>query len=161
MAPGWPGAAHGWYLRNTYLENNLIKTGKVRLKGEAIDLGHIKLDAYAVGAEKDHIVPWDAAWRITQLFGGAVRFVLASSGHIAGIVNPPGGKGTYWVTGPGPQAAGPRQWLQAATRHDGSWWTDWTAWLSQRSGRMVNPPTLGSDAHPPLGDAPGSYVLEK
>ena len=91
-------AAHGWYLRNTYVENNLIEPGKIRLKGEAIDLGRIKLDAYAVGAEKDHIVPWDAAWRITQLFGGAVRFVLASSGHIAGIVNPPGGKGTYWVT---------------------------------------------------------------
>jgi len=155
------GSAHGWYLRNTYLENNLIKPGKVHLKGEAIDLGRIQLDAYAVGAEKDHIVPWDAAWRITQLFGGTVRFVQASSGHIAGIVNPPGGKGAYWVTGPGPQAAGPRQWLQAAIRHDGSWWTDWSAWLSQRSGRMVNPPTLGSDAHPPMGDAPGSYVLEK
>ena len=155
------GTAHGWYLRNTYLENNLIKPGKVRLKGKAIDLGRIQLDAYAVGAEKDHIVPWDAAWRITQLFGGAVRFVLASSGHIAGIVNPPGGKGTYWVTGAGPQAANPRQWLQAATRHDGSWWTDWTDWLSQRSGRMVNPPPLGGAAHPSLGDAPGSYVLEK
>jgi poly[(R)-3-hydroxyalkanoate] polymerase subunit PhaC len=155
------GTAHTWYLRNTYLENNLIKPGKIRLKGEVIDLGRIKLDAYAVGAEKDHIVPWDAAWRITQLFGGAVRFVLASSGHIAGIVNPPGGKGTYWVTEPGTPAADPQQWLQAATSHDGSWWTDWTAWLSQRSGRLVNPPPLGSDAHPPLGDAPGSYVLEK
>ena len=155
------GSAHSWYLRNTYLENNLIKPGKIRLKGEAIDLGRVQLDTYAVGAEKDHIVPWDAAWRITQLFGGAVRFVLASSGHIAGIVNPPGGKGTYSVTGPGPQAADPREWLQAATRHDGSWWTDWAAWLSQRSGRMVNPPSLGSDAYPPLGDAPGSYVLEK
>lgn len=95
------GKAHSWYLRNTYLENNLIQPGKVILKGEPIDLGRIKLDAYAVGAEKDHIVPWDAAWRITQLFGGAVRFVLASSGHIAGIVNPPGGKGSYWVTEPG------------------------------------------------------------
>ena len=155
------GAAHGWYLRNTYLENNLIKPGKIRLKGEAIDLGRIKLDAYAVGAEKDHIVPWDAAWRITQLFGGPVRFVMASSGHIAGIVNPPGGKGTYWVAEPGVWATDPRQWQQVATRHDGSWWTDWTSWLSERSGGMGNPPTLGSDAHPPLGDAPGSYVLEK
>ena len=155
------GTAHSWYLRNTYLENNLITPGKIRLKGEAIDLSRIQLDAYAVGAEKDHIVPWDAAWRITQLFGGAVRFVMASSGHIAGIVNPPGGKGTYWVAEPGTQTVDPQQWLQAATRHDGSWWTDWTAWLSQRSGRMINPPTLGSDAHPPLGDAPGSYVLEK
>ena len=92
-------AAHSWYLRNTYVENNLIKPGKITLKGEAIDLGRIRQDTYAVGAEKDHIVPWDAAWRITQLFGGDVRFVLASSGHIAGIINPPGGKGAYWTTG--------------------------------------------------------------
>jgi len=153
--------AHNWYLRNTYLENNLIKPGKIRLKGEAIDLSRITLDTYAVGAEKDHIVPWDAAWRITQLVVGAVRFVLASSGHIAGIVNPPGVKGAYWVTEPGTRAGDPQQWFQAATRHDGSWWTDWAAWLSQRSGRKVEPPPLGSDAHPPLADAPGSYVLEK
>jgi polyhydroxyalkanoate synthase len=155
------GAAHSWYLRNTYLENNLIEPDKVCLKGESIDLSRIQLDAYAVGAEKDHIVPWDAAWRITQLFGGDVRFVQASSGHIAGIVNPPGGKGTYWVTGPGPKAADPQQWLKSATRHDGSWWTDWTAWLSQRSGSMIAPPPLGSAAHPPLGNAPGTYVMEK
>ena len=90
-------AAHSWYLRNTYVENNLIKPGKIELKGEPIDLGRIKQDIYAVGAEKDHIVPWDAAWRITQLIGGKVRFVLASSGHIAGIINPPGGKGAYWI----------------------------------------------------------------
>ena len=90
-------AAHSWYLRNTYVENNLIEPGKITLKGEAIDLGRIRQDTYAVGAEKDHIVPWDAAWRITQLFGGEVRFVRASSGHIAGIINPPGGKGAYWT----------------------------------------------------------------
>jgi polyhydroxyalkanoate synthase len=153
--------AHNWYLRNTYLENNLIKPGKIRLKGEAIDLGRIRLDAYAVGAEKDHIVPWDAAWQITQLFGGAVRFVLASSGHIAGIVNPPGGKGFYWVTEPGIRAPDPQQWLKAAARHDGSWWTDWATWLSERSGRRVVPRPIGSGAHPPLADAPGTYVLEK
>jgi hypothetical protein len=89
-------AAHGWYLRNTYVENNLVQPGKVHLKAEALDLGRIGQDIYAVGAEKDHIVPWDAAFRITQLTGGKVRFVLASSGHIAGIINPPGGKGTYY-----------------------------------------------------------------
>src|SRR5918995_2462097 len=89
-------AAHSWYLRNTYVQNNLIKPGTITLKGEAVDLGRIRQDTYAVGAEKDHIVPWDGAWRITQLFGGDVRFVRASSGHIAGIINPPGGKGAYW-----------------------------------------------------------------
>ena len=91
-------AAHSWYLRNTYVENNLIKPGKVKVMGEPIDLGRIEQDIYAVGAEKDHIVPWYAAWRITQLTGGRVRFVRASSGHIAGVINHPGPKkGAYWI----------------------------------------------------------------
>jgi polyhydroxyalkanoate synthase subunit PhaC len=154
-------AAHSWYLRNTYVENNLIEPGKVTLKGEALDLGRIRQDTYAVGAEKDHIVPWDAAWRITQLFGGDVRFVRASSGHIAGIINPPGGKGIYWTRGSSDAAASsPEQWLQSASRHEGSWWPDWTAWLSARSGRKSAPP-MGSAKYPPLLDAPGTYVMEK
>jgi polyhydroxyalkanoate synthase len=154
-------AAHSWYLRNTYAENNLIEPGKVVLKGEPIDLGRVALDTYAVGAEKDHIVPWDAAWRITQLFGGRVRYVLASSGHIAGIINPPGGKGTYWTSDADPSPLTPALWRQGATRHDGSWWTDWTAWLAARSGEKGKPPATGSAAHPPLADAPGNYVLER
>jgi polyhydroxyalkanoate synthase len=155
-------AAHSWYLRNTYVENNLIKPGQITLKGEAIDLGRIRQDAYAVGAEKDHIVPWDAAWRITQLFGGDVRFVRASSGHIAGIINPPGGKGSYWTRRADDSAASSaEQWLQTASRHDGSWWPDWIAWLSARSGPKSTPPALGSANYPPLHDAPGTYVLEK
>ena len=154
-------AAHSWYLRNTYRENNLVKPGKVTLKGEAIDLGRITLDCYSVGAEKDHIVPWDAAWRITQLFSGDVRFVRASSGHIAGIINPPGGKGAHWALDGGEVANTPKQWLQEASRREGSWWPDWAAWLATRSGRKGKPPALGNDNHPPLQDAPGSYVLEK
>ena len=152
-------AAHSWYLRNTYVENNLIEPGKVQLKGEALDLGRVRLDVYAVGAEKDHIVPWDAAWRIRQLMGGKVRYVLASSGHIAGIINPPGGKGTYWTSDDHADTA--QQWREAAQRHDGSWWTDWVAWLAARSGNKGKPPSLGSAAHPPLQDAPGSYVLDR
>jgi polyhydroxyalkanoate synthase len=154
-------AAHSWYLHNTYVENNLVKPGKIALKGVPIDLARIKQDCYAVGAEKDHIVPWDAAWRITQLFGGDVRFVRASSGHIAGIINPPGGKGAYWTREMDNTGSSPEQWLQSATRHEGSWWTDWRAWLSARSGRQVVPPSMGSEKHPPLQDAPGNYVLEK
>jgi len=155
-------AAHSWYLRNTYLENNLIKPGEITLKGVPLDLGRIRQDTYAVGAEKDHIVPWDAAWRITQLFGGDVRFVLASSGHIAGIINPPGGKGAYWTREiKDADASSPEQWLQSATRHEGSWWPDWTAWLAARSGKKGKPPSMGSTKHPPLQDAPGTYVLEK
>jgi polyhydroxyalkanoate synthase len=155
-------AAHSWYLRNTYRENNLVKPCRITLKGAPLDLGRIKQDAYAVGAEKDHIVPWDAAWRITQLFGGDVRFVLASSGHIAGIINPPGGKGNYWTREiKDADASSPEQWLQSATKHEGSWWPDWSAWLAARAGEKGKPPSLGSKKHPPLEDAPGTYVLEK
>ena len=154
-------AAHSWYLRNTYVENNLVEPGKITLKGVPLDLGRIRQDCYAIGAEKDHIVPWDAAWRITQLFGGDVRFVRASSGHIAGVINQPGGKGAYWTRDKDDAASTPEHWLQSATRHDGSWWTDWTAWLSARSGRKVAAPLMGSKRYPPLQDAPGSYVLEK
>jgi len=154
-------AAHSWYLRNTYVENNLIEPGKVHLKGEPLDLGHITLDAYAVGAEKDHIVPWDAAWRVTQLLGGDVRYVRASSGHIAGIINPPGGKGIYWSTEPGQAFPDADAWLAASTKRDGSWWTDWSAWLAARAGEMGALPPMGNAAHPPLTDAPGTYVLEK
>jgi polyhydroxyalkanoate synthase subunit PhaC len=141
---------------------NLIEPSKITLKGEALDLGRLCQDAYAVGAEKDHIVPWDAAWRITQLFGGEVRFVRASSGHIAGIINPPGGKGTYWTRQTGDAAASSSEhWLQSASRHEGSWWPDWTAWLSARSGRKSAPPRMGNSKYPPLLDAPGTYVMEK
>ncbi|MEA2790482.1 MAG: poly[(R)-3-hydroxyalkanoate] polymerase subunit PhaC [Acetobacteraceae bacterium] len=154
-------AAHSWYLRNTYVENNLIVPGRVTLKGEALDLGRIKLDTYAVGAEKDHIVPWDAAWRITQLAGGKVRYVLGSSGHIAGIINPPGGKGSYWTVKNDKAFATAAEWRKAATQNDGSWWSDWAAWLAARAGPRGKPLAPGSVRHPPLANAPGTYVLEK
>ena len=145
-------AAHSWYLRNTYRENNLIKPCKITLKGEPLDLGRIRQDTYAVGAEKDHIVPWDAAWRITQLFGGDVRFVLASSGHIAGIINPPGGKGNYWTREiKDADASSPEQWLQSATKHEGSWWPDWSAWLSARSGEKGEAALDGQQEAPAAG----------
>ncbi len=153
-------AAHSWYLHNTYVENNLIQPGRIHLKGEALHFGQINLDAYAVGAEKDHIVPWDAAWRLTRLTGGMVRFVLTSSGHIAGIINPPGGKGSYWVNDANGPAESPEQWRESSTRHDGSWWEDWARWLSEHAGRHVKPAAIGSDAHPALDDAPGRYVME-
>ena len=154
-------AAHSWYLRNTYVENNLIVPGKIELHGKKLDLGRIRHDVYAVGAEKDHIVPWQAAWRVTQLVGGNVRFVLASSGHIAGIINPPGGKGTYWAVEPPARFESSEAWRENATKYDGSWWMDWSAWLSKRSGRLGATPGMGSATHLPLEDAPGSYVLER
>ncbi len=155
-------AAHSWYLRNTYVENNLVRPGHVVLDGEAIDLGAITLDLYSVGAEKDHIVPWQSAWRVTQLVGGSVRFVLASSGHVAGIINPPGGKGTFRVAETGQGAAVDAQaWREGAAEHGDSWWVDWAAWLAERGGARGTPPGMGSEANPTIMDAPGGYVLEK
>jgi polyhydroxyalkanoate synthase len=151
--------AHSFYLRNTYLENNLIKAGKIVLKGVPIDLGQIRQDIYAVGTQQDHIVPWKSAWRITQLSRGHVRFVLGASGHIAGVINPPSkGKG-YWTNKKKVRSAD--EWFETAESHKGSWWTDWLDWLKTRSGEQGAPPPMGSATYPPLTPAPGTYVLEK
>ena len=115
-----------------------------------------------MGAEKDHIVPWRSAWRIAQLTSAQTRFVLAASGHIAGMINPPSkGKGGYWTNDILPAPATADAWLAGAQRHDGSWWTDLVGWLGARCGERIPAPPVGSDAHPPIGDAPGTYVLEK
>jgi polyhydroxyalkanoate synthase subunit PhaC len=151
--------AHKFYIRNTYLENNLIKPGKVELMGRPIDLGRIKGDVYAVGAEKDHIVPWKSAWKIGRLANTeSTHFTLAASGHIAGMIAPPEkGKG-YW-TGEG-QYETAEEWREHAEEHEGSWWEDWRGWLEQRSGEQSDPPRMGSDQYPPIEDAPGTYVRE-
>ncbi len=156
--------AHTFYLRNTYLENNLKDPGKIVLKDVPIDLGKIEGDLYAVGAEKDHIVPWYGAWRLGQLASGKVRFVLASSGHIAGMINPPSKeKGRHWVNEEGDAGdyASAEEWHENATEREGSWWTDWVAWLNKRSGKKVKPPKMGGDDYPPIEDAPGTYVRER
>jgi polyhydroxyalkanoate synthase len=152
-------AAHSFYLRNTYLENNLIKPNKIVLKDVPIDLGKIHQDIYAVGTEQDHIVPWKSAWRITQLADGKVRFILGGSGHIAGVINPPNKGRGYWVNDKPVKNA--EQWLESAEQHTGSWWADWLEWLKPRSGEQVAPPPLGGETHPPITPAPGTYVLEK
>ena len=154
--------AHSFYLRNTYLENNLVKPGKVGIKGRKIDLGKIEGDIYAVGAERDHIVPWASAWKISKIANGTTRFALANSGHIAGMINPPSkGKGRYWATENGGAFDTAEAWREKAKEHEGSWWEDWTKWLEDRSSKKVNPPRMGSDNYPALVDAPGTYVLEK
>jgi polyhydroxyalkanoate synthase len=151
--------AHGFYIRNTYLENNLVKPGKVELMGRPIDLGRITGDVYAVGAEKDHIVPWKSAWKIGRLANtNSTRFTLAASGHIAGMIAPPEkGKG-YW-TGEG-QFGTAQEWRENAEEHEGTWWEDWRGWLEQRSGEQTDAPRVGSDRYPPIEDAPGTYVRE-
>jgi polyhydroxyalkanoate synthase subunit PhaC len=156
--------AHSFYLRNTYLENNLVEPGKVKIKDRPIDLGRIEGEAYAVGAERDHIVPWYSAWKVGQLTNAKTRFALANSGHIAGMINPPSkGKGRHWVNegGDAGEAKTAEEWRKNATEHEGSWWEDWTNWLEPRSGEKVEPPELGSENYQPIEDAPGTYVKER
>jgi polyhydroxyalkanoate synthase len=153
--------AHSYYLRNTYLENNLIKPGKLSLLGAPIDLGRIRQDIYAVGAEKDHIVPWATAWRIARFTRARTRFVLAASGHIVGMINPPSASKGYWINDSDPPPSTSDAWLNGAKKREGSWWSDWISWLESRSGDHQPNPPVGSRRHPPLCDAPGTYVLEK
>ncbi len=151
--------AHSFYIRNTYLENNLVEPGKVELMGRPIDLGRITGDVYAVGAEKDHIVPWKSAWKISELANTkSTRFTLAASGHIAGMISPPEKDRGYW-TGEG-QHESAEEWRENAEEHEGSWWEDWRGWLEQRSGEQTDPPRMGSEKYPPIEDAPGTYVKE-
>jgi polyhydroxyalkanoate synthase len=153
--------AHSFYIRNTYLENNLIEPDKVELMGRPIDLGRITSDVYAVGAEKDHIVPWKAAWKVSELANtNSTRFTLAASGHIAGMISPPEKDRGYWTGQEGQYYETAEQWRENAEEHEGSWWEDWREWLEQRSGEQTDAPLMGSDQYPPIEDAPGTYVRE-
>lgn len=151
--------AHMFFLRDICLENGLVTPNKIVIKGIPIDLHNIRQDVYAFGAVQDHIVPWKAAWRTTQLTGGSVHFVLGKSGHIAGAASPPSKSKGYWTNDKRAKSAD--KWLEKAEFHQGGWWSDWIEWLTPRSGELVAPPSVGSKAHPPIMPAPGSYVLEK
>jgi polyhydroxyalkanoate synthase len=155
-----PAAMQSEYLHAFYLENKLAK-GELELGGERLDLSQIQDDLYFVSAEKDHIAPWKAVYRSARLPGGAVRFVLSNSGHIAGVVNPPSPKSKHWVDDSGSLPEDPQAWRDQAREVAKSWWEDWTPWIEQRAGDQQKPPPMGSTAHPPLEDAPGSYVREK
>jgi polyhydroxyalkanoate synthase subunit PhaC len=151
--------AHTYYLRNICMLNGFTRPNGIVVKGVPIDLKQIRQDVYAVGTQQDHIVPWKAAWRITEFAGGNVRFVLGGSGHIAGISSPPEkGKG-YWTNEKPARTAD--EWFEGAEQHKGSWWSDWVEWLQPRSGKQVPPPSMGSETYPPLTPAPGTYVFEK
>jgi polyhydroxyalkanoate synthase len=152
-----PAAMHS-YLRHCYGENQLAR-GEMELAGTPLRLQEIAEEIYLLAAKKDHIVPWTSAYKATQLFGGAVRFVLSSSGHIAGIVNPPNPKARHWTNDDTPED--PQAWLHGAVKHADSWWHDWATWIAERSEPHQDPPRMGSDEFPPLGDAPGTYVHER
>ncbi len=152
-----PAAMHSFYLRKCYHENILIQPGAVCLGNVPIDLRRIELPVYWVSTREDHIAPWKSTYAATQIYGGEKRFVLAGSGHIAGIVNPPvAGKYGYWVNAELPST--PDAWFAGASHHDGSWWTDWSQWNASHAGGMVPARAPGSGQLAALEDAPGSYV---
>ena len=152
-----PGRMFAQYLRQTYLENQ-ISRGVAEMCGEAIDVADIEAAVYAVACEKDHIVPWETAYLSTKLFDGEAQFILAASGHIAGIVNPPAaGKG--WHIAGGNAAADAQGWRSKAQQRDGSWWEHWFAFLAKHGGgKVAAPQRAGNVRYPPLEDAPGRYV---
>ena len=158
-----PAGMHSFYLRSCYIENRLAK-GTMELAGQRLDLGKVIEDVYLVAAEQDHITPWRSCYKGARLLGGSVRFVLSNSGHIAGVVNPPNPKSRHWV-GRNTRArflpADPDRWRSRASEHKATWWEDWTTWIARRGGARRPPPSMGSDSHPPVADAPGSYVLEQ
>jgi len=157
-----PARMHEFYLREMYLKNNLAKRDALTIAGEQIDLGRIRQPLYAVAAEEDHIAPWRQTFRINSWFKAEKRFVLSSSGHILGIVNPPvtPAKRKYWI-GATRRGHTADAWRVEAEERAGSWWEDWSAWLAGKCGPLGAPPPLANDAFPALADAPGTYVLEK
>ena len=158
-----PGPMYCWYLRNTYLENNLVKPNKMTVCGEQVDLGRIDAPAYVYASREDHIVPWEGAYRNTQVLGGKIRFVLGASGHIAGVINPPAkGKRSHWIGASAALPASAQDWFDRAKEHPGSWWPDWVSWLNSHAGKQVAAPRApGNRQYKVIEPAPGRYVKAK
>ena len=154
-----PEATHLFYLRQFY-KNNALAKGNLKLGGELLDLGKVTLPIYLQSAKDDHIAPYRSVYNSTRLFKGPIRFILASSGHIAGVINPPDAmKYQYWTNDNLPATI--EQWQAGAKEHAGSWWPDWNMWLAPLSGRKIPAPNPGDAKLNVLGDAPGTYVAVK
>ena len=157
-ATNLPGPMFAYYLRTMYLENNLVKPGKLTMCGQPIDLGRIAMPIYVFAALEDHIVPWRTAYESAQFLGDKPRFVLGASGHVAGTINPVSkGRRNYWVDGD--IGVSPDAWFESAESRPGSWWADWAEWAASFGGaRKAAPESLGSRTYRPIEPAPGSYV---
>lgn len=156
-----PAAMHSWYLRELYLHNRLIEPDALTVAGQAIDLERVQQPLYVVGAEDDHIAPWRQTFRITNFVRGAKRYVLSSSGHILGIVNPvvePPKR--RFVAGEAHRTDTPEKWYERNETVAGSWWPDWVEWLQQSSGELRPAPAADKLAPKTFGAAPGEYVLK-
>ena len=151
-----PAANHSFYLRNCYLDNKLTK-GEMRIGGKLLDLGKVTIPVYNLATKEDHIAPAKSVFIGSQSFGGPVDYVMAGSGHIAGVVNPPSKVKYQFWTGPRPEGAF-EDWARQAQEHPGSWWPHWFAWLAEQAPKQVEARIPGDGKLTPLEDAPGSYV---
>ena len=158
-----PGPFYAWYLRNTYLENKLVKPGKAVVCGKKVDLGQVDMPFYIYGSREDHIVPIGGAYASTQFLPGKKRFVMGASGHIAGVINPPAkNKRSHWIREDGKFPTTHAEWQAGATEHAGSWWTDWSNWLADQAGKQVAAPkAFGKGKYKAIEPAPGRYVKAK
>jgi polyhydroxyalkanoate synthase len=155
-----PAAMHSFYLRKMYQENKLIEPGGITLKDVPIDLRRIKTPTFILASREDHIAPWRSAYAATQLYGGPVKFVLAASGHIAGVVNPPAAqKYCHWTSDQLPASA--EQWLKTAEQRPGSWWPEWAKWLEPFGNGKVPARVPGAGKLKVIEAAPGSFVQQR
>jgi polyhydroxyalkanoate synthase len=155
-----PAANHSFYLRNCYLDNKFTK-GEMEIAGTRLDLHKVTVPVYNLATREDHIAPAKSVLYGSQYFGGLVKYVLAGSGHIAGVVNPPSKpKYQYW-TGDKPRGESVDAWMKSATEHPGSWWPDWLEWLKAQDEETVAARKIGGGKFKPTEDAPGSYVKVK
>ncbi|MBM3520598.1 MAG: class I poly(R)-hydroxyalkanoic acid synthase [Alphaproteobacteria bacterium] len=151
-----PAGVHSFYLRECYMANKLAE-GRMVLDNFRIDLSKVKLPVYNLAARDDHIAPLPSVFRVGRFLGGTTRLVVAGSGHIAGVINPPAAKKyQYWTNENGAETLD--EWLKGASEHPGSWWPDWLSWISERSGAKVPAPVPGAGKLKAIEDAPGSYV---
>ena len=163
-ATNLPGPWYAWYLRNTYLENNLIQPGKLTVCGEKIDFGHLDLPVYIYGSRDDHIVPINASYAATKVLPGDKRFVMGASGHIAGVINPPAkNKRSHWIRSDNALPQTLEDWIAGADEFAGSWWTDWAQWLKGHAGKQIAAPKRYGKGtkFKEIEAAPGRYVLQK
>ncbi|HUK09071.1 MAG TPA: class I poly(R)-hydroxyalkanoic acid synthase [Stellaceae bacterium] len=153
-----PAAMHSFYLHNMYQQNKLVVPGGISLEGVPIDLGTIETPSFLLSTREDHIAPWRSTYAATQIYRGPVTFVLAASGHIAGVVNPPGkSKYGHWRNEKNPPTA--EAWLDTATQYPDSWWPAWEEWIRRYGGDQVPARQPGDGKLKPIADAPGTYVL--
>jgi len=154
-----PAAMHTFYLRKMYQENQLVVPGGITLAGVPIDLRLIETPTFVLATIEDHIAPWRSTYAPTQMYSGPVKFVLAASGHIAGVVSPPGSKYGHWENESLPEHA--QSWFDGAIARESSWWPTWDRWVSTFAGGSVPSRSPGSGALKPIDDAPGTYVRVK